>query len=540
MRGKSTKPRTHVAAYFICLFGIYLLLLFILYRAIMPTSSLDWIYWFILAVPLVPIAYISFHFILTVLFFRNIDYKLEKVPKLDRKIRVALILGVFNDFIEEPFIKTLDAGRVGQPENLKIDFFIASDSTDKDRITQEKEFANKYNVHYLHRDNRHGQRPGAINDWAKEYLKDYNYFMILDKDSVIVFNTTISRMVRAMEHPDNNTVAIIQSSMINASTQTRFSNDMGILLHSFRVFSPKNDMIMLGKSTYWGHNALIRREAYSDVGGFSEDHLCDDMIFTMALDKKGWRVCYCTDLITYEYFPPDFLSLRERTNRWARANFGTVRFVIEHFRGTSLPILFFLIMPTLGYILSVFLFIILVSGLVIPSLVGIGILNMNEGLLGSVAPGLFIYLLSCSMIIASRFLTIVSPKEILPVLKCSSVDLLMSMNVLPSLVFTTITYPIFRSKYWNPATVVPRNLTLRSCFWHMRYEFSFGVFLLAICLFLQNWFWMLVSILFLLNFFTGPYLCYVTHKPPTKREKRMTQNLINDIKESRYIKLQNE
>lgn len=73
------------------------------------------------------------------------------------------------------------------------------------------------------------------------------------------------------------------------------------------------------QNTYWGSGGLIRTEAVADAGGYDERLICEDFVFTVKLDRAGWRVLAVDDL-SYEGFPPDLHALRVRTIRWVRAN----------------------------------------------------------------------------------------------------------------------------------------------------------------------------------------------------------------------------
>ena len=517
--------RPRIKTYFIILMLSYLILLVLLHMSLKPISFLDWVYYFLLAAPLFPVSYLFLHLVLSLFLFNDKDYKLKKVTTLKNEVKVAIISGIYNDFIEETLLETVNTIRKDANHKITVDFYICSDSDNGQNINDEKRFAKENGIIYIQRTNRKGQRPGAINEWARKYLKNYDYFMVLDKDSLIKDTDTLDKMVRALEHPENSNVAILQSSMLNANVSTKYSCAMGDIIYSFRVFSPKNDIFMLGKLLYWGHNGLIRKTAYEDVGEFSEVYLCDDLLYTMLLDQKGWRVAYCTDIVSYEFVPSDFISLRERNNRWARANLGTIKFIVKHLRDTSAPILFQVILPVLGYYNTIFLMMILLAGLFVPSLIGMGLLSIDQQHFNIISAGLVLYVFVLFIVFFARFFVLHGWKEAMRILKSSLYELSISLNILPSLSFTTFTYFINPDNKWNPFKAVPKDRTLAQCFLEMKYEFAFGVIITTIGLLLHNWVWLVTALLYIVNFLGGPVMIYLTEKSPGN-EKRI--GLVSD------------
>jgi membrane glycosyltransferase len=505
----------------------------LLLNAIMPVTAADWLYWLVLAFPLLLVSYL-FTNILILSAIRMKDYTLEKTATIGRPTNVAVVLGVFNDFLPTTFEETIDAVRSEKEQNLHVDFYLASDSTLHGQIAAEEEFCVRRNVTFIHRQHRSGQRPGAINEWAKKYLSAYEYFMVLDKDSILRSPTPIGLMVRALMHPHNQDVAVFQSSIINANTSTLFSTVLGNLLIAFRIFVPRNEMFMLGKGSYWGHNGLIRREAFLDVGGFCEEHLCDDIIFTMKLDHAGWRVCYCTDAVSFEYFPSDFVSMRDRNCRWARANLGTVGYIAQNIRKTSAPVLLHALMPILCYVNVVFMFLILISGLFIPAFVTLNLLGISQSPFAFLTAGALLYLFIIALYLTARIAALGSSEGLLAIMVSNLYDLAISLNGILSIFTTVISYPYRRSKKWNPSLVHAPKRSIRECFMEMREEFTLGIFLLGIALALDNWVWIITASFYLFNFIFGPIVLYFSSKPPLDDDLWMHDFLIGRFVSPQY------
>ncbi len=492
-----------------------------LYYATSPSLIADYIFLAILAFPLFLISYLTYHVIFS-LIFRNVESKLRK-KSIRRKIRIAIVLGIFNDLHQPAFTKTIETLR--QNREVGIDFYLVSDSDRQiDREIEEK-FADRMGISYLHRKLRTGQRPGAINDWAREYLSKYDYFMVLDKDSVIDDPKEITLMAEAFEHPENRDVAVIQSSLLNANHSTRYAHYIGELMQPSKNFTIKNDMLVFGKALYWGHNGLIRKEAYLDVGGFSQKHLCDDVIFTMKLDSRNWRVAYCTDIVSYEFLPGDFVSFRERGNRWVRANLGTVRYLLGHISKISPSALFYALLPIITYINIIFLMMILIIGLMVPVLSGLGIMSIGQSYFQNIGIGLVLYVIILMLVFFGRIVATRSLSQAWFIFKCSLIDISISLNAIPSQFLTIISYPFIRNRNWNPFSINSRKLNLSQCFRAMSLEFAFGIVLLASALSIGNWIWIITAMPYLANFLLGPFLLYFYARKPKNIQKDL--NIFN-------------
>ena len=57
------------------------------------------------------------------------------------------------------------------------------------------------------------------------------------------------------------------------------------------------------------------------VGGQDENHLNEDISFTMRMRAAGWKVAYLTEVQSYEEQPGDLPSEIERLSRWMRGSY---------------------------------------------------------------------------------------------------------------------------------------------------------------------------------------------------------------------------
>ena len=70
-----------------------------------------------------------------------------------------------------------------------------------------------------------------------------------------------------------------------------------------------------------------RRSALTDVGGYPEDTLAEDQDLTIAIQRKGWKVCYDEDAVAWTEAPETLGALSKQRFRWA---FGTLQCLWKH------------------------------------------------------------------------------------------------------------------------------------------------------------------------------------------------------------------
>ena len=96
---------------------------------------------------------------------------------------------------------------------------------------------------------------------------------------------------------------------------------------------------------YWGHNAIIRTEAFASQGGLPDlkgkpplgGHiLSHDFVEAALLRRAGWDVYMLADLPgSYEESPPSLIDLSARDRRWCQGNLQHTRVIGA--KGLKLP-----------------------------------------------------------------------------------------------------------------------------------------------------------------------------------------------------------
>jgi len=251
--------------------------------------------------------------------------------------RTALLLPTYN---EEPhrvmarlqamYESLGDTGRLAH-----FDCFILSDTTDPAIwIAEEAAFLRlrdelgAHHLFYRHRTKNLARKAGNIGEWVTRFGGAYEQMIVLDADSLMEGDTVV-RLVAAMEsHPQ---VGLIQTLPQLLNGRTLFAR-----LQQFagRVYGP---LIARGiawwhgaESNYWGHNAIIRVEAFAGQAGlptlrggkpFGGHILSHDFVEAALLRRAGWGVHMVTELGgSYEESPPTLTDYAVRDRRWCQGN----------------------------------------------------------------------------------------------------------------------------------------------------------------------------------------------------------------------------
>ena len=177
---------------------------------------------------------------------------------------------------------------------------------------------------------------GNVADWCRRWGQAFDYMIVFDADS-LMSGCSLTELVRAMQvRPD---VALIQTPSVLINRQTVFGRSQQFANCLYGYWSP---MMTAGmdfwhgqSSSYWGHNAIVRVEAFCACAGLPHlpgkpplgGHiLSHDFVEAALLRRAGWRICLAPGIAdSYEEAPPSILEWAVRERRWCQG-------ALQHFR----------------------------------------------------------------------------------------------------------------------------------------------------------------------------------------------------------------
>ncbi len=261
-----------------------------------------------------------------------------RAPLPAPRARTALLMPTYN---EDP--TRLMSGLQATCESLiatghagLFDVFVLSDTRDPDIQRAEaiefealrERLGDRLRLWYRLRDDNSERKAGNVAEWVRGWGADWPKFLILDADSLMDGGTLV-RLADAMERHDD--VALIQTLPVIVNGHTVFAR---MQQFAGSVYGP---VIAYGvawwhgaESNYWGHNAMIRTQAFADHCGlpalngptpFNGHVLSHDFVEAALMRRGGWALHMVPGLGgSYEEGPPSLTDMLVRDRRWCQGN----------------------------------------------------------------------------------------------------------------------------------------------------------------------------------------------------------------------------
>jgi len=230
----------------------------------------------------------------------------------------------------------------GEIENF--DFYILSDTGAAARQKQEEQEWEKIcrslsgfgRIFYRHRRVNIKRKSGNVADFLRRWSRNYDYMIVLDADS-LMSGEMIVRLARCMERSPN--VGMIQTAPTIVNRESLFAR---VQQFASRVYGPLFTASLhfwqLGESYYWGHNAIIRVDAFVEHCGLARlpgdpplggEILSHDFVEAALMGRAGFEIWLADDWSgSYEESPPNILDELKRDRRWCQGNLQHLRLLL--------------------------------------------------------------------------------------------------------------------------------------------------------------------------------------------------------------------
>ncbi|WP_437205314.1 glucans biosynthesis glucosyltransferase MdoH [Planctomicrobium sp. SH664] len=266
----------------------------------------------------------------------------------------AILMPIYNESPASVFagVQAMLRSLVATGQSEGFDIFVLSDTTDPDIwLEEERTWARlvaEHGVHprvfYRRRPRNMARKAGNIADFCTRWGSQYAYMIVLDADSVME-GATLVEMVRRMDA--NPRLGILQ---VPPTPVNRLSLFARLQQFASRLYGP---IFIEGfaswahfDSNYWGHNAIIRVEPFTEHCGLpvlpgkaplGGEILSHDFVEAALMARAGWQVAMAHDLGgSYEECPTTLLDFAKRDQRWCQGNMQHIRLIFsEGFRPIS-------------------------------------------------------------------------------------------------------------------------------------------------------------------------------------------------------------
>lgn len=268
----------------------------------------------------------------------------DPVPLISR---TAILMPVYNESPHRVFagIRAMYEAVQATGEGSAFDFFVLSDTTDPDvwlaeemawaRLNQVLDGASR--VYYRHRPKNTGRKAGNIADFCRRWGALYTYMIVLDADSVMSAET-MREMVARMEQDD--AIGILQVPPVPVNRSSLFARCQQFAAQVYGPTFLEGFAAWAGTDgNYWGHNAVIRVDAFARCCGLPKlpgseplggEILSHDFVEAALMRRAGYKVCLAHDLAgSYEECPPTLLDFAQRDQRWCQGNMQHLRVLVS-------------------------------------------------------------------------------------------------------------------------------------------------------------------------------------------------------------------
>jgi membrane glycosyltransferase len=181
------------------------------------------------------------------------------------------------------------------------------------------------------------RKVGNIDEFVQSHGGKYDYFVVLDADSIMSADAlvTLARLMDA--HPD---AGILQTLPLPVGGRTLFAR---LLQFAARLYGPMLASGLaywqLGEANYWGHNAIIRTRPFAmhcDLphlpgrGPLGGEILSHDFVEAAYMRRAGYSVWLLPDIPgSWEEIPSNVIDYAGRDRRWAHGNLQHLRLLSE-------------------------------------------------------------------------------------------------------------------------------------------------------------------------------------------------------------------
>lgn len=254
------------------------------------------------------------------------------------KRRTAMLMPTYNEDPDRIFaaIAAMAEAVDGLGQSHAFDWFVLADTTDPEIALKEEmaliaarqRLAGRARIYYRRRRNNVAKKAGNVADFCRRWGKGYDHLLVLDADSLMDGDTIVELARRMEADPDAGLIQTIPMLVNGTTVVARLQQFAG------RVYGP---VVGTGLSwwvqkegNFWGHNAIIRTEAFMSAAGlpdlpgkppFGGHILSHDFVEAALIRRAGWTVNIADDLSgSFEESPPSLIDLAIRDRRWCQGN----------------------------------------------------------------------------------------------------------------------------------------------------------------------------------------------------------------------------
>jgi cellulose synthase/poly-beta-1,6-N-acetylglucosamine synthase-like glycosyltransferase len=242
------------------------------------------------------------------------------------------------------------------PKEL-LEIQVLDDSTDETREIAElavrRYAALGFDIHYIHRTNRHGYKAGALEAGLQAARGEF--VAIFDAD----FIPSAGFLRGVIDHFTDPRIGMVQTRWGHLNEDySLLTKVQAILLDAHFVLEhgARNRSGLF--FNFNGTAGIWRREAIESAGGWQHDTLTEDLDLSYRAQLAGWRFIFLPDLVSPAEVPVEMNGFKSQQHRWAKGSIQTCRKLLPRILRSSAPLpvkveAFFHLTANFNYLLMV-------------------------------------------------------------------------------------------------------------------------------------------------------------------------------------------
>jgi membrane glycosyltransferase len=258
------------------------------------------------------------------------------------QVRVAIAVPVYKEELRSvlerlaTLFKDLEFSRLRE----RIDYHLLSDSPQEYEeleraiwLEATELLGARNNLFYRRRKSNTKKKSGNIHEFLVDHHASYAYFCVLDADSTLT-GQALMKMLQIIDGDD--TIGAVQTVPYSIRGESLFARLLEWNSQTYsRLFGCGFSFWQGDQANYYGHNALIRTEAFWNFcdlpempgkppfGGMIMSH---DFVESALLVKKGYRVVMLPSIEgSYEEIPNSLVDFLVRDRRWMLGNLQHIK-----------------------------------------------------------------------------------------------------------------------------------------------------------------------------------------------------------------------
>jgi cellulose synthase/poly-beta-1,6-N-acetylglucosamine synthase-like glycosyltransferase len=273
-------------------------------------------------------------YVMVYLYFRHKDRRPLPAPLPEKLPRVTVQLPLYNEmYVVDRLLESVT--KIRYPQEL-LEIQVLDDSTDETTAIAsaavERYREQGFDIHCLHRQDRHGFKAGALD--AGLQVAQGEFVLIFDAD----FIAPPDILEKSLGHFQDPRVGMVQARWGHINRDFSLLTQVQSVLLDGHFILEHGGRNRSGRFfNFNGTAGVWRREVIAEAGGWQHDTLTEDLDLSYRAQMKGWRFVFLQDLVSPAEIPVEMNAFKSQQHRWAKGSIQTCKKLLPQILASNLP-----------------------------------------------------------------------------------------------------------------------------------------------------------------------------------------------------------